>query len=145
VVLITLVLSLPAAYALARLTGKWGERMGIAMFLTYLVPPTLLFIPLSRVVAHAWLAGHHLVAGVRLSELHDPILHLVADGIFQIDPARTGRRGDGRWSYALWRIRAARRADFDFGHPDGCDLHLHTRNAGVRLRSDLYRAGEKAQ
>jgi multiple sugar transport system permease protein len=51
VVLITLVLSLPAAYALARLTGKWGERMGIAMFLTYLVPPTLLFIPLSRVVA----------------------------------------------------------------------------------------------
>src|SRR4029077_18606661 len=51
VVLITLVLSLPAAYALARLTGRWGERLGIAIFLTYLVPPTLLFIPLSRVVA----------------------------------------------------------------------------------------------
>jgi multiple sugar transport system permease protein len=51
VVLITLLLSVPAAYALARLTGKWGERLGIAIFLTYLVPPTLLFIPLSRVVA----------------------------------------------------------------------------------------------
>jgi multiple sugar transport system permease protein len=51
VVFITLVLALPAAYALARLTGRWGERMGIAIFLTYLVPPTLLFIPLSRVVA----------------------------------------------------------------------------------------------
>jgi multiple sugar transport system permease protein len=51
VVTITLVLSLPAAYALARLTGRWGERLGIAIFLTYLVPPTLLFIPLSRVVA----------------------------------------------------------------------------------------------
>lgn len=51
VVVITLVLSLPAAYALARLTGRWGERLGIGIFLTYLVPPTLLFIPLSRVVA----------------------------------------------------------------------------------------------
>jgi len=51
VVAITLVLALPAAYALARLTGRWGQRLGIAIFLTYLVPPTLLFIPLSRVVA----------------------------------------------------------------------------------------------
>lgn len=51
VVAITLVLSLPAAYALARLTGRWGERLGIGIFLTYLVPPTLLFIPLSRLVA----------------------------------------------------------------------------------------------
>jgi len=51
VVAITLVLALPAAYALARLTGKWGERIGIGIFLTYLIPPTLLFIPLSRVVA----------------------------------------------------------------------------------------------
>ena len=52
VVAITLLLSIPAAYALARLTGRWGERIGIGIFLTYLVPPTLLFIPLSRVVAN---------------------------------------------------------------------------------------------
>jgi len=51
VVFITLALSLPAAYALARLTGQWGQRMGIGIFLTYLIPPTLLFIPLSRIVA----------------------------------------------------------------------------------------------
>lgn len=51
VVFITLALSLPAAYALARLTGRWGQRLGIAIFLTYLIPPTLLFIPLSRIVA----------------------------------------------------------------------------------------------
>jgi len=51
VVAITLVLALPAGYALARLTGRWGEQLGIGIFLTYLVPPTILFIPLSRVVA----------------------------------------------------------------------------------------------
>ena len=50
VVAITLLVAVPAAYALARLTGRWGERLGIAIFLTYLIPPTLLFIPLSRVV-----------------------------------------------------------------------------------------------
>lgn len=51
VVAITLLFAVPAAYALARLTGRWGEQLGIAIFLTYLIPPTLLFIPLSRVVA----------------------------------------------------------------------------------------------
>ncbi|HZZ83764.1 MAG TPA: carbohydrate ABC transporter permease [Anaeromyxobacteraceae bacterium] len=51
VVVITLLLAVPAAYALARLTGRWGQRLGIGVFLTYLIPPTLLFIPLSRLVA----------------------------------------------------------------------------------------------
>jgi multiple sugar transport system permease protein len=50
VVLITLAVALPAGYSLARLIGKWGERAGIGMFLVYLVPPTLLFIPMFRVV-----------------------------------------------------------------------------------------------
>ena len=51
VVIITLILAVPAAYALARLTGNWGEQLGIGIFLTYLVPPTLLFIPLSKVIS----------------------------------------------------------------------------------------------
>jgi len=51
VVIITLLLAVPAAYALARLTGGWGAQLGIGVFLTYLIPPTLLFIPLSKIVA----------------------------------------------------------------------------------------------
>jgi len=50
VVVITLIIAIPAAYSLARLTGRWGEQAGIGMFLAYLVPPTLLFIPLFRMV-----------------------------------------------------------------------------------------------
>lgn len=50
VVVITLIIAIPAAYSLARLMGRWGEGAGILIFLVYLVPPTLLFIPLSRVV-----------------------------------------------------------------------------------------------
>jgi multiple sugar transport system permease protein len=53
VVAITLVVSLPAGYSLARMPGRTAESLGIGIFLTYLVPPTLLFLPLSRVIA--WL------------------------------------------------------------------------------------------
>jgi multiple sugar transport system permease protein len=51
VVLITLAVAMPAGYALARLAGRIGRGLGVAIFLTYLVPTTLLFLPLSRVVA----------------------------------------------------------------------------------------------
>lgn len=51
VVVITVLLAVPAAISLARLAGRWGESVGIGIFLTYLIPPTLLFIPLSRVVS----------------------------------------------------------------------------------------------
>jgi len=50
VVLITLAISTPAGYALARLDLPGANQMGMAIFATYLVPPTLLFIPLTRVV-----------------------------------------------------------------------------------------------
>jgi multiple sugar transport system permease protein len=51
VVLITLALAIPAGYALARMTGPWAQTLGIAIFLTYLVPPTILFIPFARIIA----------------------------------------------------------------------------------------------
>jgi multiple sugar transport system permease protein len=51
VVAITLVFAMPAGYALARLSGRWGQTAGMGIFLVYLVPPTLLFLPLSPLVA----------------------------------------------------------------------------------------------
>lgn len=50
VVAITLLLGLPAAYALARLDRPWAGWFGVAIFLVYLVPPSLLFLSLSRLV-----------------------------------------------------------------------------------------------
>jgi multiple sugar transport system permease protein len=50
VVAITLVTALPAGYSLARMGGRSGEALGIGIFLTYLVPTTLLFLPLSRII-----------------------------------------------------------------------------------------------
>ncbi|HEV8524042.1 MAG TPA: carbohydrate ABC transporter permease [Terriglobales bacterium] len=50
VVLITLLLAVPAGYSLARLSGRWGRHLAIGIFLTYLIPPTILFIPFSRII-----------------------------------------------------------------------------------------------
>src|SRR4029079_8257176 len=48
---ITLVTAVPAGYAVPRMKGRKGETLGITIFLTSLVPPTLLFLPLSRIIA----------------------------------------------------------------------------------------------
>ena len=50
VVAITLLLSVPAAYALARLTFRGNRTIGVVIFLTYLIPSTILFIPFSQLV-----------------------------------------------------------------------------------------------
>jgi len=47
---ISLVISILAGYSLARLRFPGVGSFGTAVFITYLVPPTLLFLPLSQVV-----------------------------------------------------------------------------------------------
>lgn len=47
---ISLFCSVLAGYALARLRFRGSTTMGWAIFVTYLVPPTLLFLPLAQVV-----------------------------------------------------------------------------------------------
>jgi len=46
----SLVASVLAAYAIERLRFRGAKNIGLAIFLAYLVPPTILFIPLASVV-----------------------------------------------------------------------------------------------
>jgi multiple sugar transport system permease protein len=50
---VSVVLAILAGYSLARLRYRGVASFGTAVFITYLVPPTLLFLPLSQVVV--WL------------------------------------------------------------------------------------------
>lgn len=86
VVIITLMLSLPAAYALARLTGRWGERAGILMFLVYLVPPTLLFIPMFRIVVMLGLKDSPLALIVVYPSFTVPFSMWLLQGFFKAVP-----------------------------------------------------------
>ncbi len=56
VVVITLVLALPAAYALTRLNRRWGARAGLGVLLVFLVPAPLLFLSMARIMATLGLA-----------------------------------------------------------------------------------------
>lgn len=47
---VSVAVSILAAYALARLRFPGRKSFGIAVFITYLVPPTLLFLPLTQIV-----------------------------------------------------------------------------------------------
>jgi multiple sugar transport system permease protein len=60
--LITLAVCIPGAYALARLDFFGAENMSIGIFMTYLVPPILLFLPLSKLVAGGLHLGNNKLA-----------------------------------------------------------------------------------
>src|SRR3972149_2566803 len=102
VVVITLLLAVPAGYALARLTGRWGERLGIGIFLTYLVPPTLLFIPLSRVIGDLGLQNSPWALVLVYPTFTIPFCTWLLMGFFRSIPRDIEEQGmiDGysRWS-----------------------------------------------
>jgi len=87
VVLITLVLALPAGYALARLAGRWGQNLGVGIFLTYLVPPTLLFLPMSWVIAHIGLQDRLLSLILVFPSFTVPFATWLLMGFFKTIPA----------------------------------------------------------
>ena len=74
-----------AAYALARLKFRGVEAFGVAVFVTYLVPQSLLFLPLIEVinfvdkfipVRDSYLSTHH-----HLPHVLNPVCHLAIDGL----------------------------------------------------------------
>jgi multiple sugar transport system permease protein len=69
VVLITILISVPAAYALARLRFRGNRALGIGIFLTYLIPPTILFIPFSQFVGGLHIAERALLDGATRSQM----------------------------------------------------------------------------
>lgn len=85
-VAITVLLSVPAAYALARLTGGWGERSGMAIFLVYLIPPSLLFIPMYRIVVWLGLANTIWSLVVVLPTITIPFCTWLLLGFFRAIP-----------------------------------------------------------
>jgi len=86
VVVITRVLALPAGYALARLSGRWGQGLGVGIFLTYLVPPTLLFLPLSWVIAHVELQDRLLSLIIVFPSFTVPFSTWLLMGFFKTIP-----------------------------------------------------------
>jgi multiple sugar transport system permease protein len=86
VVAITLVLSLPAAYSLARLNLRWGGGMAVAIFFVYLIPPSLLFLSLSRVVSSLGLQDSRWALVVLYPTITIPVSVWLLLGFFKSIP-----------------------------------------------------------
>ena len=134
---ISLVCGVFAGYALSRLNFPFAGSLGTGIFITYLVPQTLLFIPLAEIIRNYQAGRHALVADPDLSDLPDPVLHLADDGLLQ--GGAQGARG----------VRAHRRRLALAGdalhhhprrhprHPVGRHLRLHAVVERVHLRAGV--------
>jgi len=83
---ITLLTSVPAAYALARLRLPRADRVGVAMFMTYLVPPIVLFLPLAPVLARLGLTDSWWALVVLYPTFTIPLSMWLMMGFFRAVP-----------------------------------------------------------
>ncbi len=107
VVAITLVLSMPAGYALAPLSGRVGQSLGIGICLPYLVPPTLLFLPLFWVISRLHLQDRLLSLILVYPSFTVPFSTWLLMGFFKTIPQELedAARIDGASRIGtLWRV-----------------------------------------
>lgn len=106
-VAITLVTAVPAGYALARMELPGAESLSIAIFMTYLIPSSLLFIPLSRIVGHFHLVNTIWALVLVYPTFTIPFVTWLLMGFFKTVPKELEEAAeiDGcTRAQAIWRI-----------------------------------------
>jgi len=113
VVIITMLISIPAAFALARMRFWGSTTLATGVFLTYLIPDTLLFIPLFKMFAtiHEYtgiqLVNHWWVLVIIYPTLTVPFCTWIMIGYFASIPKELDEAAivDGAsWLQTLTRI-----------------------------------------
>ena len=105
--LFTLAVGIPAAYGLTRLRLKGSQTIAVLLFMTYLISPALLFIPLSKVLATMHLINSDWGLMVIYPTITVPFCTWLLAGFFASlprdleDAAKVD--GCGAWG-AVWRI-----------------------------------------
>ena len=84
---ISLLLGVPAGYALARLRFRGAGFLGLAIFATYLVPTSLLFIPMLQVVKTLHLQDNFLSLILIYPTFLTPFCTWLMAGYFKTIPA----------------------------------------------------------
>jgi len=106
-VAITLATAVPAGYALSRLRLPGAGNLGIAMFMTYLVPPIIIFLPLARIVGTLGLFDSWWALVVVYPTFTIPFCTWILTGFFKTLPREIEEAAwvDGcTRSGGLWRV-----------------------------------------
>ena len=104
---IALIMGVPAGYALARLKFRGSEFIGTAIFVTYLVPTSLLFIPMVEVMAQIGLDDSIWSLVVVYPTFLVPFVTWLMSGYFRTIPTELEdcARIDGMTRLgAMWKI-----------------------------------------
>jgi hypothetical protein len=129
--------SVLAAYAIERLRFRGSRYAGMSIFLAYLVPPSILFIPLAAMVYKLNLFDTRLALILTYPTFLIPFGTWLLMGVLQIDSARTRRMRADRWRKPT--------ADSGQDHPaaggtrtDFCGhFRVHAVVERIHLRADL--------
>lgn len=84
--LISLTLGTLAAYALARLKFRGNQSLGMSVYITYLVPTSLLFLPLAYVIRQMGLFDHPVALMITYPTFLVPFCTWLLMGYFQAIP-----------------------------------------------------------
>jgi multiple sugar transport system permease protein len=104
---IALLFGVPAGYALARLRFRGSQVVSTAIFATYLVPGTLLFIPMYQVVDTIGILNTRWALVLVYPTFLTPFICWLMSGYFKSIPAELedSARVDGSSRFgAMWRI-----------------------------------------
>jgi multiple sugar transport system permease protein len=104
---IALLFGVPAGYALARLRFRGAQVVSTAIFATYLVPGTLLFIPMYQVINTLGLLDTRWALVVVYPTFLTPFISWLMSGYFKSIPSELedSARVDGSSRFgAMWRI-----------------------------------------
>ena len=105
--LISLLCSVLIGYALGRFRFRGGNLLGVAIFLAYLVPPTLLLIPLSQVVSRFGLYNRYWALIFTYPTFLIPFAGWLLMGYFRTIPIELEQAAlvDGATRLqAMWRV-----------------------------------------
>jgi multiple sugar transport system permease protein len=104
---LSLVVSMMIGYALGRFRFRGGNFLGIAIFLAYLVPPTLLFIPMAQVISRLQLYNSYWALILTYPTILVPFASWLLMGYFRTIPRELEECAmiDGASRIqAMWRI-----------------------------------------
>ena len=134
---ISIIASVLAAYAIVRLRYRGAQWVGAAIFLAYLVPPSILFIPLATVVFQYGLFDTPFALILTYPTILIPFSTWLLMGYFKTIPFELEEcaliDGASRWQILTQDRAAARRPGPDLGF----HLLLHAVLERIHLRADI--------
>ena len=136
--ILSLIASVFAAYAITRIRYRGAQWIGGAIFLAYLVPPSILFIPLSTVVFQYGLFDTPFALILTYPTILIPFSTWLLMGYFKTIPYELEEcaliDGATRWQILVKIILPLA----DPGADLGVDLLPHAVLERVHLRADLH-------